>query len=81
MAPAVVHELADAGFLANAVAPTAVRVAPPLVISPADLRTFVGALPAALDRAAAGDFRGRGARMSQPPSAISCATTTSHPPS
>jgi acetylornithine aminotransferase len=52
VAPAVVGELARAGFLANAVQPTAIRVAPPLVISQTDLRAFVAALPGALDRAA-----------------------------
>ena len=52
VAPAVVGELAGAGFLANAVAPTAVRLAPPLVITDADVRGFLAALPGALDRAA-----------------------------
>jgi acetylornithine aminotransferase len=51
VAPAVVAELAGAGFLANAVAPAAVRLAPPLVISDDDVRRFVAALPGALDAA------------------------------
>jgi acetylornithine aminotransferase len=52
VAPDVVRELAANGFLANAVQPTAVRLAPPLVISEADVHAFLAALPGALDRAA-----------------------------
>ena len=52
VAQGVVHELAGAGFLANAVQPTAIRLAPPLVISEPDVNAFLTALPGALDRAA-----------------------------
>jgi acetylornithine aminotransferase len=44
--------LRDAGFLVNAVAPDALRVAPPLIVEETDLDAFVAALPRAL--AAAG---------------------------
>jgi len=39
----------NAGFIVNAVAPDVVRLAPPLVISAAELDTFVAALPGLLD--------------------------------
>jgi acetylornithine/N-succinyldiaminopimelate aminotransferase len=39
----------DAGFIVNPVAPDAIRLAPPLVITAAELGTFVAALPALLD--------------------------------
>ncbi|MFZ1361590.1 MAG: acetylornithine transaminase [Candidatus Nanopelagicales bacterium] len=38
------------GFLLNAVTPTAIRVAPPLVITPDELDTFVAVLPDILDQ-------------------------------
>ncbi|MFG1755861.1 acetylornithine transaminase [Streptosporangium sandarakinum] len=41
-----------AGFLVNAVQPGAVRLAPPLVITPGQAAAFVAALPAILDEAA-----------------------------
>ncbi|MER5643820.1 acetylornithine transaminase [Streptosporangium sp. NPDC002524] len=41
-----------AGFLVNALQPDAVRLAPPLVITSAQVATFVAALPAILDEAA-----------------------------
>jgi len=41
----------EAGFLVNAAAPDAVRLAPPLVVSEAQLDAFVAALPAVLDAA------------------------------
>lgn len=41
-----------AGFLVNALQPHAVRLAPPLVITSAQVATFVAALPAILDEAA-----------------------------
>lgn len=44
--------LREAGFLVNAVAPDALRLAPPLVIADDDIDAFVSALPGALDRAA-----------------------------
>ncbi|MDP9241503.1 MAG: acetylornithine transaminase [Actinomycetota bacterium] len=53
VAPAVEAGLRAAGFLVNAVAPDALRLAPPLVIGEADLDAFVGALPSALDAASA----------------------------
>jgi len=53
VAPAVEAALRAAGFLVNAVAPDALRLAPPLVIDAADLDAFVGALPSALDVASA----------------------------
>lgn len=40
-----------AGFLVNAAAPEVVRLAPPLIITEAQLDTFVGALPGILDTA------------------------------
>jgi acetylornithine aminotransferase len=42
----------DAGFIVNAVAPDAVRLAPPLVVTQAQLDELVGALPGLLDAAA-----------------------------
>ena len=44
-------QLRDAGFLANAVAPDVLRLAPPLVLTDAQVDAFVAALPAALDAA------------------------------
>ena len=41
----------EAGFIVNAVTPTAIRLAPPLVISDDELRGFLGALPGILERA------------------------------
>ncbi|WP_344968529.1 acetylornithine transaminase [Streptosporangium fragile] len=41
-----------AGFLVNALQPGAVRLAPPLVITSAEIASFVAALPAILDEAA-----------------------------
>jgi len=43
----------EAGFIVNAVAPDAVRLAPPLVITDAQLAEFTDALPGILARAAA----------------------------
>jgi acetylornithine aminotransferase len=45
--------LLEAGFIVNAVAPDALRLAPPLILTAEQADTFVEALPAALDRAAA----------------------------
>lgn len=42
----------DAGFLVNAVQPDAIRIAPPLVISSGEVRSFVDAVPGILDAAA-----------------------------
>ena len=41
----------DAGFLVNAAAPDAVRLAPPLILTPDEAKTFTAALPAVLDAA------------------------------
>ncbi|HLT11127.1 MAG TPA: acetylornithine transaminase [Micromonosporaceae bacterium] len=48
---AVVSALQESGFLANAVQPTAVRLAPPLIITAEQADAFLAALPAALDAA------------------------------
>jgi acetylornithine aminotransferase len=45
----VVGALREAGFLANAVPPDVVRLAPPLIISPEQVDAFLAALPATLD--------------------------------
>jgi acetylornithine/N-succinyldiaminopimelate aminotransferase len=47
--------LLEAGFIVNAVTPDALRLAPPLILTEEHADTFVEALPAALDRAAASD--------------------------
>ena len=41
----------DAGFLVNAAAPDVVRLAPPLIITDAQIDEFLTALPAILDTA------------------------------
>ncbi len=51
VAPAVATAALDAGFIVNAVAPDAIRLAPPLVLTEAQAATFVAALPAILDAA------------------------------
>jgi acetylornithine aminotransferase len=43
----------DAGFIVNATGPTTLRLAPPLILTTAQVDTFVDALPALLDVAAA----------------------------
>jgi acetylornithine/N-succinyldiaminopimelate aminotransferase len=48
-APAVVAALRDAGFLLNAAQPDVVRLAPPLIITSAQIDALLAALPAALD--------------------------------
>jgi acetylornithine aminotransferase len=52
VAAGVVAAGLDAGFIVNAVAPDAVRLAPPLVVTQAQLDELVGALPGLLDAAA-----------------------------
>ncbi len=42
----------EAGFLVNAAAPDVIRLAPPLVITEAQIEAFLAALPAVLDEAA-----------------------------
>jgi acetylornithine/N-succinyldiaminopimelate aminotransferase len=51
LAPQVELAARDAGYLVNAAAPDAVRLAPPLVVSEAQLDAFVAALPSILDAA------------------------------
>lgn len=51
VAPAAVAAAREAGFLLNAPAPDVLRLAPPLVLTSAQARSFVDALPAVLDRA------------------------------
>ncbi len=43
----------EAGYLVNAAAPNVVRLAPPLIVTEAQLEGFVDALPAILDGASA----------------------------
>jgi acetylornithine/N-succinyldiaminopimelate aminotransferase len=51
LAPEVERAAREAGYLVNAAAPDAVRLAPPLVVSEAQLDAFVAALPRILDAA------------------------------
>jgi acetylornithine/N-succinyldiaminopimelate aminotransferase len=51
VAAALEAQLRTAGFLTNAVAPDVLRLAPPLVLTDAQVDAFVAALPAALDAA------------------------------
>ncbi|GLZ10929.1 acetylornithine aminotransferase [Actinomadura sp. NBRC 104425] len=51
VAAAVEAAARDAGFLVNAVQPDAVRLAPPLILTVGEARSFVDALPAILDAA------------------------------
>jgi acetylornithine aminotransferase len=53
IAPTVVRLALDAGFIVNATGPTTLRLAPPLILTTAQVDTFVDALPALLDVAAA----------------------------
>jgi acetylornithine aminotransferase len=46
---AVVANLLEAGFIVNAVASDAIRLAPPLILTAGQADTFIAALPAALD--------------------------------
>jgi acetylornithine aminotransferase len=52
IAAAVVDAALAAGFVINAPRPDVLRVAPPLIISSAELDHFVRALPSLLDRVA-----------------------------
>lgn len=47
----VVQRGLDSGFIVNAVAPDAVRLAPPLILTEAEAETFISALPDILDAA------------------------------
>ena len=49
VAPAVELAAREAGFLVNAAAPDAIRLAPPLVLTDAQVAAFLGALPGVLD--------------------------------
>ncbi|HEY9410724.1 MAG TPA: acetylornithine transaminase [Jiangellaceae bacterium] len=49
VAPAVASAALDAGFIVNAVAPTTVRLAPPLTLTVAQAEEFLTALPTVLD--------------------------------
>jgi acetylornithine/N-succinyldiaminopimelate aminotransferase len=49
LAPKVEASARQAGFLVNAVQPDSIRLAPPLIITPAQADEFVSALPAILD--------------------------------
>jgi acetylornithine/N-succinyldiaminopimelate aminotransferase len=51
-APAVEAAARQAGFLVNAVQPDAIRLAPPLILTAAQARSFTAALPGILDAAA-----------------------------
>ncbi|RKS67862.1 acetylornithine aminotransferase [Actinomadura pelletieri DSM 43383] len=53
-AAAVEAAARDAGFLINALQPDALRIAPPLILTADEARSFTGALPAILDAAAPG---------------------------
>ena len=55
IAPAVAALARDAGFIVNPVAPDALRLAPPLVVTTAELDLFVDALPGLLDAATTKD--------------------------
>jgi acetylornithine aminotransferase len=50
-AAAVAALARDAGFIVNPVAPDAIRLAPPLVVTTGELDLFVDALPGLLDAA------------------------------
>ena len=52
-APAAMVAARDAGFIVNAVTPTALRLAPPLILTPSELGGFVDALPGILAAARA----------------------------
>ncbi|KAB7744639.1 acetylornithine transaminase [Nostocoides sp. F2B08] len=51
IAPALVTAARDQGFIVNAVTPSAIRIAPPLIITAEQLDTFVTALPGLVDEA------------------------------
>jgi acetylornithine aminotransferase len=51
IAPAVAEAALAAGFVINAPRPNVLRLAPPLIVSDADLDSFVSALPGLIDAA------------------------------
>ena len=55
IAPAVSDLALEAGFVINAPRPHVLRIAPPLIVTAAQLDTFVAALPGFLDAAAAAE--------------------------
>ena len=55
LAASTAAALLGAGFIVNAVAPDALRLAPPLILTEEQADSFVAALPLALDRAGACD--------------------------
>lgn len=57
IAAAVADLALEAGFIINAPRPTVLRIAPPLIITADQIDSFVGALPALLDAAAADSDR------------------------
>jgi acetylornithine/N-succinyldiaminopimelate aminotransferase len=65
-APAIEQAAREAGFLVNAVAPDAVRLAPPLILAEEEARAFTDALPAILDSAAAAIKVGEESRPETP---------------
>ena len=52
IAAAVVDTALAAGFVINAPRPDVLRLAPPLIISSAELDSFIGVLPSLLDQVA-----------------------------
>ncbi|HEX7745366.1 MAG TPA: acetylornithine transaminase [Micromonosporaceae bacterium] len=72
-AATAVAALRDAGFLANPVQPDVIRLAPPLILSSAQVDAFLAALPAALDAARVE------ATVTQPPAVARDAATPSPP--
>ena len=64
IAPAVATAALDAGFIVNAPTPNAVRLAPPLIVTPDQVDTFIAALPGLLD--AASDLPADGAGQGAP---------------
>lgn len=61
IAPAVAVAAREAGFIVNPVAPHAIRLAPPLIITAEEIDTFVVALPGLLDAATAATAQTQGA--------------------
>ncbi|MEU8801670.1 acetylornithine transaminase [Spirillospora sp. NPDC048819] len=53
-APAVEAAARDAGFLINALQPDALRIAPPLILTAGEARSFTAAFPSILDAASPG---------------------------
>lgn len=60
LAPAVAVAARATGFIVNPVAPDAIRLAPPLIITAEQIGTFVAALPGLLDAALAATAQSQG---------------------